>query len=583
MFPHVVLANDGTFDSLGRYLSQTTFVVVDLETNGGTPSEGGITEIGAVKVCGGEIISEFQTLVNPGAPIPPFITLLTGINDAMVENAPNISFALPAFIQWAGECVFVAHNAPFDLGFLRGSAKILNIAFPGFEVLDTLTLARCVLQPDEVQNRKLGTLAAYFGSPTEPVHRALADARATAHVLHALFERLGSIGITTLEETLGITSVIKPAQRKKRTLAADLPQVPGVYAFKDDQDRVLYIGKSRNIRKRAMSYFTKAETRERMNRMLDLTSHITAIPCHTDLEASVRESRIIMQSKPPFNAAGKRTEKTIWIRITNEPYPRLSVVRKITEDALHFGPVRSMEQATLVVDAITTLIGIRTCTTKLGVKKASPSCVLGEIGKCVLPCELAISTDDYKLLIQQLNSAIYGDSFIETSLQQKISQLASQERFEEAAAMRYRLHAWLSASMRFHRLTTISSISEITAVAATETGFDIHIIRYGALAAAGTTTDASHIKSEIAAMKSTAQEFLPPLAPAAANSISEAFMIYNWLDSANVMLIETSEPLSQPWPNQLGAQDIYEELTNAQNKSNAVSATRKWQNFVAPK
>ena len=176
MFPHVVLANDGTFDSLGRYLSQTTFVVVDLETNGGTPSEGGITEIGAVKVFGGEVVSEFQTLVNPGAPIPPFITLLTGINDAMVENAPNISFALPSFIEWAGECVFVAHNAPFDLGFLRGSAKILHIAFPAVEVLDTLALARCVLQPDEVQNRKLGTLAAYFGSPTEPVHRALADA-----------------------------------------------------------------------------------------------------------------------------------------------------------------------------------------------------------------------------------------------------------------------------------------------------------------------------------------------------------------------------------------------------------------------
>jgi DNA polymerase-3 subunit epsilon len=301
------------------------------------------------------------------------------------------------------------------------------------------------------------------------------------------------------------------------------------------------------------------------------------------LEASIRESRIIAQSKPPFNAVGKRTEKSIWIRITNEPYPRLSVVRKITEDALHFGPVRSMEQATLVIDAITTLIGIRTCTTKLSVKKASPSCVLGEMGKCALPCELAISTDDYKLLIEQLKSAINGDSFIESNLQQRISQLASQERFEEAAAVRDRLQAWLSAAIRFHRLKTISRISEIIAVATTETGFDIHIIRYGALAAAGTTTNISDIGSEIAAMKSTAQEFLPPLAPAGAGSISEAMMICNWLDAAEVMLIETSEPLAQSWPNQLSAQDIFEELTNAQNKSSSVSPTRKWQNFSAPK
>ncbi len=572
---------DGTFDSLDTPLSNVTFVIVDLETGGGTPSEGGITEIGAVKVQGGEIISEFQTLVNPRHPIPPFITLLTGINDAMVQDAPDISYALPAFIEWAGDCVFVAHNAPFDLGFLRGSAKNLNIAFPAHDVLDTLTIARCILQPDEVQNRKLGTLAAYFGSPTEPVHRALADARATAHVMHALFERLGSIGVNSLQETLGITTVVKPAQRKKRTLATDLPSVPGVYAFRDDQDRVLYIGKSRNIRKRAMSYFTKAETRERMNRMLDLTHHITAIPCHTDLEASIREARIIVQAKPPFNSAGKRTEKTIWIRITNEPYPRLSVVRKITEGAFHFGPLRSMEQATLVVDAITSVIGLRTCSPKLSIKKPSPSCALGEIGRCSKPCELAITTDDYQAMVNQLLEAFAGQSLIETTLQAKISQLSSLERYEEAAIMRDRLHAWLSASIRFQKLKMISKVEEIIAYTHTESGFDIHIIRFGALAAAGVVEDESRLDAEISKMKSTAQEFLPPFEPSAANSNSEAFMIYNWLENAT--LIEASEPLVHSWPNQLSFLDIYEELSNAQQKSSVITPSRKWQNYVSPK
>lgn len=579
----MALENDGTFDSLGTLLLNTTFVIVDLETNGKSPAEGGITEIGAVKVCGGEILSEFQTLVNPGSPIPPFITLLTGINDAMVADAPNISFALPAFLEWAGDCVFVAHNAGFDLGFLRASAKNLEIKFPAHRVLDTLTLARCILHPDEVPNRKLGTLAAHFGSPTDPVHRALADARATAHVMHALFERLGSFGVTTLEETLEITTVIKPAQRKKRNLASDLPEVTGVYAFRDDQDRVLYIGKSRNIRKRAMSYFTKAETRSRMNRMLDLTHHISAIPCHTDLEASIREARIILQSKPPFNAAGKRAEKAIWIRITNEPYPRLSVVRKLNSDSFHFGPLRSMEQATLVVDAITTVIGIRSCIAKLSVRKPSPSCALGEMGRCTKPCELSISTDQYRELIDKLISAFNGQPLIEDSLKTRITQLASAERFEEAAIMRDRLHAWLAACIRYQKLKTICESSELVAYSPAESGYDLHLFRYGALAAAGKAKEIHQIPAQVSAMKSTAQEFLPPTSPAGANSISESFMIYSWLFSENVVLMESSEGLAQNWPNQLSETKTLEELNTAQNKSGSVTPLRKWQNFVAPK
>lgn len=579
----MVLVNDGTLDSLGTQLSATTFVIVDLETSGSAPAQGGITEIGAVKVCGGEILSEFQTLVNPGSPIPPFITLLTGINDAMVADAPGISQAVPSFIEWAGECVFVAHNAPFDLGFLRASAKLIDIEFPAHKVLDTLTLARCVLSRDEVQNRKLGTLAEFFGSPTEPVHRALADARATNHVMHGLFERLGSMGITTVEETLEITTVIKPAQRKKRTLATDLPSVAGVYAFKDDQNRVLYIGKSRNIRKRAMSYFTRAETRDRMNRMLDLTHHIDAIPCHTELEASIREARIIMESKPPFNSAGKRSEKSIWIRITNEPYPRLSVVRKVTGDSFHFGPIKSMDQATLVVDALTSVVGVRTCTQKLSLKKTSPSCALGEMGRCSSPCELTISTDDYALLVEQLTSSFNGDSAIEHSLTNKISTLSAQQRFEEAALMRDRLHAWLTASIRHKRLTAISGIQEIVACNQTDLGFDVHVFRFGALSAAGFVETKEQIPELVRNMQLTAQEYLQPIFPLPANSISEAFMINNWLESQQTELISINGVWANQWPSQLSQRGILDELSTAQNKSGAVVPVRKWQKFVAPK
>src|SRR3954453_22408097 len=104
-----------SLDDLGTPLSDVVFVVVDLETTGGTPADSAITEIGAVKVRGGEVLGEFQTLVDPGGPVPPFIEVLTGITDLVVRSAPRIDTALPAFLEFARGCVLVAHNAPFDM------------------------------------------------------------------------------------------------------------------------------------------------------------------------------------------------------------------------------------------------------------------------------------------------------------------------------------------------------------------------------------------------------------------------------------------------------------------------------------
>src|SRR5438067_5566769 len=104
-----------SFDELDEPLRTTTFVVVDLETTGGSCAADGITEIGAVKVCGGEVLGEFQTLVHPGMAINPFVSVLTGITDAMVCSAPPVAAVLPAFLEFAAGSVLVAHNAPFDV------------------------------------------------------------------------------------------------------------------------------------------------------------------------------------------------------------------------------------------------------------------------------------------------------------------------------------------------------------------------------------------------------------------------------------------------------------------------------------
>jgi DNA polymerase III epsilon subunit family exonuclease len=179
-------------------LTDLDFAVVDLETTGWSPEDAAITEIGAVRVRGGVRRGEFASLVNPGTPVPSSIEELTGITDWLVAAAPRLASILPGLLRFADGCVLVAHNAPFDMSFLAAACAACGLTWPRFTVLDTVLMARQVMEPDEVPDCKLGTLARFFGAKTAPNHRALADARATADVLDSLIERLGRRGVHTL-------------------------------------------------------------------------------------------------------------------------------------------------------------------------------------------------------------------------------------------------------------------------------------------------------------------------------------------------------------------------------------------------
>ena len=297
-----------SIDDLGTPLATTPFVVVDLETTGAGP-EASITEIGAVRVCGGEVTGEFQTLVNPAEHIPPLIQVLTGITDAMVAGAPRAGEVLPSFWEFAHGAVLVAHNAGFDIGFLKRAAAAHDHAWENPPVVDTVALARGVLMRDEVPNVKLATLARHFKAPVPPNHRALTDAQATVHVLHALLERVGNLGVSTLEDLLEFTRGVSPQRRAKRTLASGLPSAPGVYTFVADlpdregalRRQVLYVGKSVSIRSRVRSYFTAAEKRPRMEEMVRIATAVEATVCRTPLEAEVLELRLIAAHAPRYN------------------------------------------------------------------------------------------------------------------------------------------------------------------------------------------------------------------------------------------------------------------------------------------
>ncbi|MFM1758373.1 MAG: hypothetical protein RL193_950, partial [Actinomycetota bacterium] len=258
----------------------TTFVVIDLETTGGSPGLNAITEIGAQKVKGGKVIAEFQSLVNPGVAIPPFITVLTGITEAMLLPAPKIDELFPQLLEFLGsesETVLVAHNAQFDLSFLKAAAQQLGYSWPKFQVLDTVKIARHTLNRDEVANFKLSTLAQFFKAETTPNHRALDDVRATVSVLHGLIERLGSFSIFTLEDLKEFSNRVTKAQLAKKHLAANIPAAPGVYIFRDAKGDPLYVGTSKNLRSRVRTYFTAGETRKRIREMIAITQSIDYI------------------------------------------------------------------------------------------------------------------------------------------------------------------------------------------------------------------------------------------------------------------------------------------------------------------
>ncbi|MFM8894424.1 MAG: DEDD exonuclease domain-containing protein, partial [Actinomycetales bacterium] len=337
-----------TTDDLGTPLAEATFVIVDLETTGGSPREGGITEIGAVKVRGGTVIGELATLVNPGQPIPPFIAALTGITDPMVAVAPTIAPVLASFLEFLADATLVAHNAPYDVGFLKGACSRADLTWPATRVLDTARIARTALLRDEVPNCRLETLARHFGTAVQPTHRALDDARATVEVFHALLERLGALGVHSVEELQTFTSRVNPVQRAKRTLADGLPHAPGVYVFKDPQGHPLYIGTSSNIARRVRTYFTASETRQRMTEMVRIAETVEAITCVTRLEAQVREIRLIAKEQPRYNRRGRRPGSQTWIRVDTTGGVALRLVQHISssDDGVHhLGPWSSKSAA----------------------------------------------------------------------------------------------------------------------------------------------------------------------------------------------------------------------------------------------
>ena len=395
---------------------------------------------------------------------------------------------------------------------------------------------------DDAPNCKLSSLAQLFNATTTPNHRALSDARATVDVLHGLMERLGGQGVHTLEELATFTSRVSQAQRRKRHLAEGLPHLPGVYLFRDDRHRVLYVGTSKDLRSRVRSYFTASETRTRMGEMVGLAESVTGIPCATPLEAEVRELRLIAEHKPKYNRRSRFPEKVHFVKLTREAWPRLSLVRRVLDDdADYLGPFSSKKTAEKCLAALHDTFPVRQCSDKLAREPSRSACVLAEMGRCLSPCDGSVDTATYAAVVRQLrDTLLHRPDEVVDAINRRMTSLAELERFEEAGVHRDRLATFVRAAARTQRLSALTRCPEVVAARREDDGrWSVHVVRHGRLAAAGVIPPGCRRPPATSTSSGPAPR---PCArrpgPVPAATAEETEKVLRWLESPGIRLVD---------------------------------------------
>jgi DNA polymerase-3 subunit epsilon len=527
-------------------LRETTFVVVDLETTGGRmngrdgKTADAITEIGAVKVRGGVVLGEFATLVDPERSIPPQIVQLTGITTAMVCDAPTIAAVLPMFLEFAHGAVLVAHNARFDMGFLRAAADQCGIWWVRPQTLCTVQLARRVLSREEAPSVRLAALAQLFAVTNEPTHRALDDARATVEVLHALIERVGNQGVHSYAELRSYLPDVPPAQRRKRVLAEGLPRRPGIYLFHGPADEVLYVGTAINLRRRVSQYFNGSDKRTRMKEMVALATRVEHVECAHALEAGVRELRMLSAHAPPYNRRSKFPQRWWWLVLSDEAFPRFSVVRSPRHDRA-VGPFRSRADAVDTADLLARFTGVRTCTKRLARSALhGPACPPREVSPC--PAARDVTAQHYRQAAEVAAALIDGlENSALAAAARRIAELAGRQRYESAARLRDHAVDAVEVLWRGQRLRALSALPELVAAAPDGAGgWQLAVIRHGQLAAAGIARRGVPPMPVVEAIEAGAQVILPQPAPLGGALVEETALIARWLAAPSVRIVRTS-------------------------------------------
>jgi DNA polymerase-3 subunit epsilon len=409
--------------ALGDSIFSTVFTVFDVETTGLSPDRNRMTEIGIVKIKGGEVIEEYETLINPGQFIPPEITRLTGISNEMVHSKPKfeeIAGDIMSFMFSEGESIILAgHNVRFDYGFLNASLARAGYNKLGVPSVCTARLARRLSR--QLPSKSLDSLKRHFGVHTRRKHRALDDARATATILtHFLEQLVSEFEFETVEELLGFQyrkiyddSRVSARFRKLKIDLQSVPKRPGIYYMLNKKGEIIYIGKAKNLKDRLGSYFYHNVSHSaKITKLIRYVHKVEWETTGSELSALLAESRMIKTHKPRFNSAIKSYRKFPFIKIdVQRNYPRVYKVYEIIPDgAKYYGPFSSSYTVNTLIEKIGRLYKLRKCDDReLHPNKNKSACMYHEFHQCGAPCNLTISAGEYKKEVKSVDKFLTSD------------------------------------------------------------------------------------------------------------------------------------------------------------------------------
>ena len=270
------------------------YVIIDIETTGGNPKNSKITEIAMYKVENNQVIDEFVTLVNPETPIPYFIVRLTGISDQMVRNAPTFPEIAKKIIDFTEGCIFVAHNVGFDYSMVRAEFKSLGYTYAR-PTLCTVKLGRVIIPGHK--SYSLGNITKDLGIYIDGRHRAGGDAFATVQ----LFQLLHTKNIEIVQRMISRNEHSKELHPKfDQETIQEIPAKTGVYLFYNEFNQIIYIGKSKHIRKRVIQHLGNTKTKKGSKMRAEIT-RIEFELTGSEVVALLRESQLIKKYTPIYN------------------------------------------------------------------------------------------------------------------------------------------------------------------------------------------------------------------------------------------------------------------------------------------
>lgn len=321
------------------------YAIVDIETTGSHPHDNGITEIAILLHNGEQIEGRFETLVNPGRRIPPYVAQLTGITNDMTATAPSFEEVADKIYHLLQNRIFIAHNVNFDYSFVKHHLRCAGYEWMP-KKLCTLKLSRKAF-PD-LHKYGLGHICRALDIPVSNRHRAGGDANATTILFEKILQAGGEKLIREFLKKENREQILPPNLPSEQIKA--LPYTPGVYYFHDAHGKIIYVGKAKNLRQRVVSHFTGLNTGKKRQEFLRNIHAVTHQECATEFIASIFESVEIKRLWPIYNVSQKRPEQMFGIYVFEDSrgYKRLAIDKK----RKYFEPVASFN---LLADAYRTL------------------------------------------------------------------------------------------------------------------------------------------------------------------------------------------------------------------------------------